>query len=315
MSPSTSNQIHQTNQPNAQVLLDHYIGFLRTDQGVSDATIAIRRLFVNPFLNFLEQQGALDHLLSLEPRLIHDYVIKTSPPLARASRKHLTSSLRSFLRFAHIRGMLGRDLVEAVPVILTRKLDRLPRAIPWESVQKLLAAPDRTTPAGRRDYAILLLVATYGVRIGQAIHLQRNNVDWKRGVILFPALKFGKPVCGPLDPTVAEAVLDYIRKDRGQVPFPDIFLTIRGTPRPMGIHHHMGTALKSYFQRAGIYSRGSGAHAIRHAFATRLMEQGTPLKAIADLLGHRSIESTFLYTKVDLNRLRLIASEWPEGLQ
>ena len=82
----------------------------------------------------------------------------------------------------------------------------------------------------------------------------------------------------------------------------------------MGIHHHMGGALKLYYQRAGIASPGCGAHAIRHAFATRLMEQGTPLKTIADLLGHRTIDTTFLYTKVDLNRLRVIASEWPEVL-
>ena len=125
--------------------LGHYLSFLKTTQGLADATLVLRRLHVEPFLRSLETTGVLSNLCGLAPSTVHDYIITVSKPLTRASRKHLVSGLRSFLRFAHANGFIERPLVDAVPVILTRKLDRLPQTIPWEDVQKLLAMPDRAT--------------------------------------------------------------------------------------------------------------------------------------------------------------------------
>jgi integrase/recombinase XerD len=116
-------------------LLNHYLSFLKKSQGLADATLVLRRLRVKPFLASLEKSGILADLGGLAPSTVHDYIITTSKPLTRASRKHLVSGLRSFLRFAHVNGYLERDLVEAVPVILTRKLNRLPCTIPWDAVQ------------------------------------------------------------------------------------------------------------------------------------------------------------------------------------
>jgi integrase/recombinase XerD len=295
----------------AESILGRYLDFLKTTQGLADATLVLRRLHVKPFLGSLEVGGLLADLRSLAPSTVHDYIIATSKPLTRASRKHLVSGLRSFLRFAHANGLLESPLVDAVPIILTRKLDRLPQTIPWEDVQKLLTMPDRATLIGKRDYAILRLIATYGVRIGQAIHLRLRDIDWPLELIYFPAEKGCKALSFPILPEVAEALLSYLR-ERGEAPgIEEVFLTVRGTQRPLGVNNHLGSALKSYYRRAGLRATRCGAHPIRHAFATRLMEQGTPLKHIADLLGHRSIETTFLYTKVDLERLRILAAEWP----
>jgi integrase/recombinase XerD len=291
-------------------LLEHYLNFLKHSQGLADATLVLRRLHVEPFLRTLEQGGAVADLHGLLPSTVHDYIIATSKPLTRASRKHLVSALRSFLRFAHVKGLLARNLIDAVPVLLTRKLDRLPHTISWEDVQKLLATPDRTTLIGKRDYAILRLVASYGLRIGQAIHLRVREVDFHQGLIHFPAEKGCKALSFPLLPEVAEALLSYLR-ERGDVETEEVFVTARGSRRPLGINNHLGSALKSYFLHAGIRATRYGAHPIRHAFATRLMEKGTPMKEIADLLGHRNIETTFLYTKVDVDRLRKLAVEWP----
>jgi integrase/recombinase XerD len=269
-------------------------------------------LHVAPFLRSLEKTGVLSDLRGLAPNTVHDYIIATSKPLTRASRKHLVSGLRSFLRFAHVNGLLERSLVEAVPIILTRKLERLPQTISWEAVQKLLAIPDQATLIGKRDYAILRLVASYGLRIGQAIHLRARDIDWRQGLIHFPAEKGCKSLSFPLLKEVAEALLCYLR-ERGEAPgTEEVFLAVRGPQRPLGVNNHLGTALQSYYRRAGIQASRRGAHPIRHAFATRLMEQGTPIKNIADLLGHRNIETTFLYTKVELGRLRTLAAEWPE---
>lgn len=292
--------------------LARYLDFLGTSQGLAPATLVLRRLHVEPFLRYLDRSGALANLHGLAASAVHDYIIATSKPLTRASRKHLVSALRSFLRFAHVNGLIERSLVEAVPVILTRKLDRLPRTIPWAAVQKLLAVPNQATLIGKRDYAILRLVASYGLRIGQAIHLRASDIDWNQELIHFPAEKGGKALSFPLLKDVAEALLAYLRQ-RGEAPLmQEVFLTVRGTQRALGVNNHLGSALKSYYQRANIQMSHCGAHPIRHAFATRLMEQGTPIKDIADLLGHRHIETTFLYTKVDVDRLRTLAAEWPE---
>jgi integrase/recombinase XerD len=301
--------------PNADAILGQYLCFLKTYQGLADATLVLRRLHVGPFLRAIEKSGDLANLRVLAPSVVHDYIIAISKPLTRASRKHLVSGLRSFLRFAHVNGLVERSLVEAVPVILTRKLDRLPHTIPWEDVQKLLATPDRATLVGNRDYAVLRLIASYGLRIGQAIHLRVRDIDWHKGLIHFPAEKGCKALSFPILEEVAEALLSYLRA-RGEAPgMAEVFLTVRGLQRPLDINNHMGSALQSYYRRAGVQSSRLGAHPIRHAFATRLMEKGTPIKDIADLLGHRSIETTFLYTKVELERLRTLAAEWPEVQQ
>ena len=305
---STARAVPQSVSP----LLAQYLDFLRDQQGVSQATIVIRRLAVRRFLQFLGRRFTPSQLRQLSAKRIHDYIIRHSSGLTRASRKHLTSSLRSFLRFAHVRGYLPRDLVDAVPVLATWRLAHLPRGLSWEQVQLLLKAPDRRTAVGRRDYAMLLLVATYGVRIGQVTALTRHDIHWHEQTIAFAPSKGGKPLKFPLEKSVAQALLAYLRRDRGQAPFDEVFLTIRGSRRPLGVNNHLGAALKTYYRRAGIRASVIGTHAIRHAVATRLLEKGASIKTIADLLGHRDIGTTYIYTKVDLTQLRTLAGQWPE---
>jgi len=293
-------------------LLDEYLNFLVIHRGLAKATIIIRSHYVAPFLAELDVRRSPGGVYGLSANGVHDYVIRTAKRMTRSARKHLVSSLRSFLRFAHVRGYTDQSLVDAVPVIHTHKLDRIPRGIPWESVQKLLAAPKRDTHSGRRDYAILLLLATYGVRIGQVTNLKVEDIDWYQHLIRFAPSKKGRDLCFPLTCEVAEALLAYLRDTRGKAAFPKVFLTVRGTPRPLGENNHFHSCLKTYYRRAGIDSNVRGAHAIRHAFATHLMEQDVPIKTIADLLGHKCIQTTSIYTKVDLEHLRTVAWEWPE---
>jgi integrase/recombinase XerD len=305
---STARAVPQSASP----LLAQYLDFLRDQQGVSQATIVIRRLTVRRFLRFIGRRVTPSQLRQLGAKRIHDYIIRHSSSLTRASRKHLTSSLRSFLRFAHVRGYLPHDLVDAVPVLATWRLAHLPRGLSWEQVQLLLKAPDRRTAVGRRDYAMLLLVATYGVRIGQVTALTRHDIHWHEQTIAFAPSKGGKPLKFPLEKSVAQALLAYLRRDRGPAPFDEVFLTIRGARRPLGVNNHLGAALKTYYRRAGIRASVIGTHAIRHAVATRLLEKGASIKTIADLLGHRDIGTTYIYTKVDLMQLRTLAGQWPE---
>lgn len=312
MLSSVSDSQQATCNPSCSELLTEYLNFLRDCRGLSLSTINTRRLYVSAFLHTgLKHRCTPAELTELHPSIIHDYVITKWSSLSRGLRKSHVSSLRSFLRFAHVKGYVGQSLIEAVPVIRLRKLEGLPRGISWDDVQKLLAMPDRQTPGGRRDYAILQLLANYGVRIGQVTTLRLRDIDWHKGLIYFAASKHGKPLCFPLHADVAEAVLTYLQQDRGTVAFTEVFLTVQGEPRPLGINTHL-CHFERYFRLAGIEAHSPRPHAIRHAFATRQIQQGTPIKTLADLMGHKCINSTFIYTKVDVERLRTLAWEWPE---
>jgi site-specific recombinase XerD len=292
-------------------LLSEYLDFLRNHRGLTEGTIRVRRNDVSLFLKSLKLQNESEDIGKISVKEIHDYVIKTARRMNRPSRKHLVASIRGFLKFCHFKGYVQRDITEAVPVIGTPKLGSVPRGIPWASVEKLLAVPDRETDGGRRTYAVLQLLATYGVRIGQAAKLRVQDINWREGSIHFQPSKGGNSLCFPLYPEVADALLTYIRETRGKAPYPEVFLTVIGKHMPLRNSVVLSTAMKRCFRSAGITA---SAHAIRHAFATRLMEHETPIKTIADLLGHKSISTTFIYTKVDLKHLRLVAYEWPEVL-
>ena len=291
-------------------LLSEYLDFLCIHRGLAKRTICFRKNDIISFLTSLRLKNDPEDIGRISVRAIHDYVIKTAKLMNRPSRRHLVASIRSFLKFCHLRGYVQRDITEAVPTIGTMKLGSVPRGIPWESVEKILAVPDRQTHGGRRTYAVLQLLATYGVRIGQVTKLRLQDINWREGEIHFQPSKFGNPLSFPLNPEVAGALLAYIRETRGKAPYPEVFLSV-DSPKPLEYDGALAASIKRCFRNAGITA---SAHAIRHAFATRLMEHDIPIKTIADLLGHKSISTTFIYTKVDLKHLRLVAYEWPEVL-
>lgn len=190
-------------QPIELSILTAFIDFLRNYQCLSEETIGMRKLFVKPFLLNI---GAIDKqstLRLMSASAIHNYIITTIQPLHRASKKHLISSIRSFLRFAHIKGYLIRDLIEAVPVIKTWKLDRLPQGMSWDDAQKLLTMPDKNISSGRRDLAVLSLLVHYGVRIGQVTALKLQDIHWQNETISFAACKHSNSLQLPLHKNVA----------------------------------------------------------------------------------------------------------------
>ena len=293
-------------------LLTEYTNFLRDQQCSSEATILIRKKFVEPFLNHLGSISQPSELFQLSTKIIHDYILATAHPLHRASKKHLTSSVRSFLRFAHIKGYLKKDLIEAVPVITTWKLSNVPKNIPWEDTKKLLTIPDRSAHQGRRDFAVLSLLISYGVRIGQVLDLKLQDICWQEGVICFAPSKHGNALRLPLYEEVADALLAYIKNDRITAEFQEVFLATRGAIRPLSRFNNYYCNIKKYFSKAGIISPEQGSRIIRHSFATQLVNQNVSIKTISDLLGHRYIDTTFIYTKVNVTKLRELARDWPE---
>jgi integrase len=226
----------------------------------------------------------------------------------------MCAAIRMFLRFLFLRGYTSLDLAFAVPVIPTFKLERLPTAISTDAIVRILAAVDRSTPVGRRDYAMLLLLATYGLRAGQLCALRLDDIDWRQQLLRIPGAKGGRDAIYPLRPAPGEAIIDYLRHSRPVGwPFRQLFLRVRAPIGPLqGV---LANIIKPYARRAGVEVPSFGSHAWRHACATRMLTKGQSLKTIRHMLGHGSIETTFIYTKIDLGALRQAALEWPEVLQ
>ncbi|MBU0610162.1 MAG: tyrosine-type recombinase/integrase [Armatimonadetes bacterium] len=294
-----------------EALLDSYCRFLLTHRGIGSATALRHRDVLAAFLEEICPDGGNETLAGLTADAIQGYVRGRAVHLNRSGRKVLCSAVRSFLRFLLLDGRLTHDLVSSVPVIPGWRLERVPRALPREDVGRILAAIDRSTPKGRRDYALLLLVATYGIRTGQVLALRLDDIDWRHETLRVRAAKGGRDVVLPLLPAVGEALVEYLRRGRPAWRCREIFLRTRA---PMGpLSGRIYKIIEGPARRAGITSRHLGAHAWRHSCATQMLAQGQSLKAISDVLGHRSIETTFIYTKVDIERLRLCALEWPEA--
>ena len=292
-------------------LLGEYLRYLAEHRGITSSQIDKHRLQICAFLEAMAGDDELEAVARLDAGDIFGFVTARSKRLSRSGRKSMCAALRSFLRFLYLGGHLLRDLVAAVPVIPTFKLDRLPRMIADEDLQKILAAVDRSTAVGRRDYAMLLVLATYGMRSGQICALRLEDIDWRHETLHVRAAKGGRDALLPLRPAVGEAILDYLRRGRpAAISHREVFLRVRA---PLGpLRGNLTNLIKPYARKAGLTEVPLGSHAWRHACASRMLAAGQSLKTIGDTLGHRSTESTFIYTKVDLEMLRQAALEWPE---
>jgi integrase/recombinase XerD len=226
----------------------------------------------------------------------------------------MQTALRLFLRFCSAQGWASDEHVRAVPRLHRYRLDDVPRALTDEQVSRVLGSVEPTNASGARDLAILLLLATYGVRRGQIVDLRLSDVDWRRRRIVFRAHKGGKAVAHRLTTAVAAALGRYVDRFRPEVVQDHVFLRVHRPYLPVGPLAITG-AVKGRLRRAGVDAPLLSPHAFRHAFAKRLLRVGRPLKVVADLLGHRHLASASVYGKVDLVGLRSIAGEWPTVLR
>jgi integrase/recombinase XerD len=295
-------------------LLNDWLKFLDRQRGLAAKSLKLYRRQVEPFLLDLGLDATPDRFAALSPTRVREYVQRRAPRFARSTRKDLVITLRSFLRFAFGAGHLQRDIANAIERVPCFALDRLPRGPKWEDLPKLLATVDRSTNLGKRDFAILLTLMTYGVRAGQLTTLRLEDVHWRDAQITFPSAKRGRPINAPLSAAAGDALLQYIREGRHPSAARQVFLSSAPPFEPLASTSIYNVVSRA-FRLSAIASPHQGSHAIRHAWATRALAQGQSLKTIADLLGHRSIESTRIYTKVDYTQLRSVGLPWPEEVR
>jgi integrase len=285
---------------------------MRLYQHASDGTLGLRSHSIEQFLQWLGTEASPKGLRRLEAERIEDFFLRYARSMGRAARRSMQSALRTFLRFCLHQGYIRQPLDCAVPTLRTYKLATLPRGLDESEAQRVLHCIGRSTHVGRRDYAIMQMLYTYGVRGGQVRALRLEDIDWARDQILFRASKHGKDSRLPLIPEVGEALLDYLQSSRPLCSCPHVFLTCRAPYKPFASSSSLSAVVERRIRAAGIEIPSKGSHAFRHCFATRMLHRGHSLKAVADVLGHRHLGTTFIYTKVDFNALEQVALDWPQ---
>jgi integrase/recombinase XerD len=305
LDPTSGEEIYQP-------LLEAYLNWMSHYQHASEGTLGVRCHSLQRFLEWLGPDATPEGLSKLSSDRIEDFFISYVQNMGCSARRSMQSALRTFLRFCLHNGYIEQSLDYAVPTLRTYKLSTVPRGLTDAQAKQVLRCINRNSHVGRRDYAIVLLLYTYGVRGGQVRALHLKDIDWAQNQILFRALKHGKDSRLPLLPEVGESLLHYLQKSRPSYPYPHVFLTSRAPYHPFPHSSSISAVVERRIRAAGIEIPNRGAHAFRHCFATRMLHKGHSLKEIADVIGHRHLGTTFIYSKVEFHALRQVALEWPQ---
>ena len=294
-----------------QIVLRQFQHYLRQERGLAEATVACYTPVVRAFLAECFPTEIPDfHRLCASA--IAGFVKRQAE---RITAKYVTTvgtALRSFLRHLLHRGAIDTDLAACVPTIATWSLSNVPKFLPAEQIQRVLNSCDRNTTIGKRNYAILLLLAQLGLRAGEVVALTLEDLDWEAGLITVRA-KCRRVTQMPLPVEAGAAMADYLRQARPHCSCRRVF--IRDKAPLVGFANSVAicSLVDRALQRAGVESAYRGSHLFRHSLATQMLKQGASLPEIGDLLRHRRPDTTAIYAKVDLVSLRSIALPWPGG--
>ena len=250
-------------------------------------------------------------LESLGPKDLLTFVSGKAKRYSSKTTQNIATSLRSFLRFLQFKGLCHARLVGAVPAVPNWKQSSLPKSLDENQVTKLLDSFDRSKPMGMRDYAMVLCLIGLGLRAGEVANLCLEDIDWRKGTICICAGKSNRSSLLPLPGTVGRAIVAYLRNGRPSTSNRRVFVShgrSQGTAIKSGA---VSNVVSKAFYRTGLDVPSRGAHILRHTAATRMIRSGASLKEIADVLRHRSIQTTTIYAKVNLPMLAAVAMPWP----
>lgn len=295
----------------AERLQSEFRLYLRQERALAATTQVAYTAFVSEFLTEHFGAGPVD-LSRLSAADITRFVRRRAGTIQSKRIQLMTTALRSFLRFVRYRGDIDKDLAACIPAVANWKQSTLPRALPPGQVEQVLNSVDRKTAMGRRDYAILLILARLGLRAGEIRALTLEDLDWKEGLITVRG-KAGRFSQLPLPKDVGAAIADYLRYGRPTASSRCVFLRAKAPMEGFRGQSGVGSMVRHALERAGIHSPRKGAHQFRHALACQMLKQGASLSEIGELLRHRSPQTTAIYAKVDLDSLASLALSWPGG--
>jgi integrase/recombinase XerD len=286
-------------------ILTLYLQFAREHRGVAQKTVRKYVQKLSTFAHYLEGAGVTE-LGRITPEQIRDFHERVGHG---GPRRSYGSTLRVFFRWTAVQGWLPSSLCDAVPRPRRYRHVNLPDILSEADVDRILGAVDKSTALGRRDYAILLLAARYGLRPSDIRQLTLDDIDWRGARIDLRQVKTGRPLALPLLPEVSEALCAYLRDGRPATADRTIFVRHCAPFEPFSPENNLFANMRAALSRAGLAKRPGrrGIYLFRHTLATRLLSSGHPLKTIADVLGHASTDTTYGYTRVDLVALRAVA--------
>jgi site-specific recombinase XerD len=303
-----------------QVQVDHspaaelhrgYVDYLRNDRGLAENSICVYSPYIRAFLTTLATKSSSAPLRSLDAQTIQDYLLDQTRNRSSEYSRLLAIALRSFCRFLHLRGEIDRDLSYSVPTVKKWGQAVVPASLSPEQVERVLVATDLSTSSGRRDHAILLLLARLGARPGEIVTLELDDIHWRTGEIVVRG-KGGMMDHLPLLSEVGEALAFYLRKNRPRSACRRVFLRMWAPPIGLAGPAAVGHIVRRAMARAGIRRAGRGAaHLFRHSLGTTMIRQGASIAEIAEVLRHRTQVTTQIYAKVAFEDLRQVACPWP----
>jgi integrase/recombinase XerD len=283
-------------------LLNEYREYRRAHNGVAESTLVRDLDVAQRFRQHLTAKRRTIRTLRLVD--LDTFVQELSTRMLKPTIADVCSSLRSFLRFLQTTGRVDADLAKIVVAPRIRTEARPPRTLPWQDVKRILRSIRRSEPPGKRDFAILLLLATYGLGAAEVLGLRLQDVDWTAGILRARRPKTKVNIELPLLPPVARALTAYLRWERPPAKGTEhLFLRMNMPYQPMtsgAIRHR----IRHYASQAGVATDMIGAHAFRHSHASRQVDAGANLKVVSEILGHRSSSSTSVYVRVAIKRLR-----------
>jgi len=266
--------------PPFQTAVPGFFSYLREERGLRPQTLHGYEHHLRAFEAFLQRVDA-SHLPDLSPALLSRFLTESAQRLGPGGMRGRSGTLRVLLRYLHRQGVIATDLGCAVPRGRGYRQAAIPRAIGWADVQRVLASVDRRSPLGKRDYALLLLLVTYGLRAREVTGLQLEDIDWRQAQLRVSARKGGHSTIYPLSATVGEAIIDYLRFGRPQVTDRHVFLIIKSPFAPLN-HYVVSDRAAVYLRAAAIQVPRAGSHTFRHACVQHLVEADVPFKVIGD---------------------------------
>ena len=292
-------------------ILNRYETHLSTERGLVGHTIQEYQSFVRKFL--LERfRGQPLLLKAMKASDISHFILRHTASMRGKRAQVMTTAFRSFFRFLFEKGELQADLAASVPTVANWQLSTVPKYLTPKEVERVLKACDRRKAIGRRNYAILLLLARLGLRAGEVVALQLEDINWRAGEILVR----GKGLLHdrmPLPPDVGQALASYLRRDRPACRTRRVFICTKAPRRGFAHPSTLSTIVRRALARADLHPPLKGAHLLRHSLATSMLRSGATMSEIAEILRHRALNTTEIYAKVDFQGLRSLAHPWPMG--
>lgn len=281
-----------------------FFDHLSEERGLRQSSIEHYRHDLAAFEAYLDRIGCAVGAIS--PPIIGGFVVESARQICATSVRNRCGVLRVFLRYLYRERLVAKDMSACVEMSRAYRLSGVPRSISWDDVRRMLDTVDRRTAAGRRDYAILVLLVTYGLRGREVAAMKLDDIDWKRERLRVPERKAGHSTGYPLSTTVGAALLDYLQHGRPKTTERRIFLRDLA-PQGALTQSAVSSRAAYYLRRAGIHVPRAGSHTLRHTCVQRLVDADFPFKVIGDYVGHRTPESTDIYAKVAIDALREVA--------